>query len=111
MELKKVNELQDKLIKELQNLISHLDRYEEKNWSMNFSKIKKLIEHGDKRGIKFLKNMFAGGMGSFNDLIICKMNGHKIKKNEEDFANIELKRLSNIVFITNDKLNHELNKN
>ncbi len=111
MDLQRVNELQDKLIEELQKLIVHLDRYEEKNWSTTFSKIQKLINNGDRRGIDALKSMMRGGMGSFIDLIICQVNGHKIDKSEENFANEELRRLGNIVSNTADKLNREWNKN
>ena len=101
-----MTKLQDKLIEQLESLISHLDKYEEKDWSLIFSKIKKLIDNGDRRGIDSLKNM-RGGMGSFTDLIICQINGHRIDKNEENFANIELMRLGNLVLNTADKLNRE----
>ena len=105
-----MTELQDKLIEQLQTLIVHLDKYEEKNWSIIFSKIQKLIDNGDRRGIDSLKNM-RGGMGSFTDLIISQINGHRIDKNDENFANKELMRLGNLVFDMVDKLNRELNKN
>jgi fructose-bisphosphate aldolase class 1 len=105
-----MTELQDKLIEQLDDLIAHLNKYEEKNWSIIFSKIRKLIDNGDRRGLDSLKNM-RGGMGSFTDLIICQMNGHRIKKNEESFVNNELMKLGNQVFETSDKLNRELNKN
>ncbi|WP_053978611.1 DUF6966 domain-containing protein [Mangrovimonas xylaniphaga] len=102
--------LQDKLIQQLESLISHLNKYDEKNWSLIFSKIQKLIDNGDRRGIDSLRNM-RGGMGSFTDLIICEINGHRINKSEENFANTELMRLGNLVFTTADKLNREINKN
>lgn len=105
-----MTELQNKLIEQLENLIAHLNKYEEKSWSIFFSKIQKLIDNGDRRGIDSLRNM-RGGMGSFIDLIICEMNGHKVEKSEENFANTELMRLGNLVFKTTEKLNRELNKN
>ena len=104
-----MNELQDKLIKELGDLIAHLNIFEEGNWSSIFIKVQKLIDNGDRRGLDSLKNM-RGGMGSFNDLVICQINGHKIEKNQEEFANKELIRLGELVFATVDKLNRELNK-
>ena len=73
-----MNELQDKLIKELGDLIAHLNIFEEGNWSSIFIKVQKLIDNGDRRGLDSLKDM-RGGMGSFNDLVICQINGHKIK--------------------------------
>lgn len=101
-------ELQDKLIEQLQSLIAHLDKYEESKWSEIFSNIQKLIDNGDRRGIDSLKNM-RGGMGSFNDLIICQVNGHRVEKNEENFANTELIKLGSAVSNTTDKINRELN--
>ena len=38
-----------------------------------------------------------GGMGSFNDLIICRINGHKIESKDESYINNRLNFLrSNI---------------
>lgn len=105
-----MNELQDRLIKELGDLITHLNTFEEVSWSSHLKKVRKLIDNGDRRGLDSLKNI-RGGMGSFNDLVICQINGHKIEKTQENFANIELMRLGEIVFTTADKLNRELNKN
>lgn len=104
-----MNELQDRLIKELSDLIAHLNIFEEANWSSIFTKIQKLINNDDRRGLDYLKNM-RGGMGGFTDLVICQINGHKVEKNQEGFANKELMRLGGIVFGTADKLNRELNK-
>lgn len=104
-----MNVLQDRLIKELEDLIAHLNQYEEKNWASIFTGIKKLIAQGDRRGVDSLKNM-RGGMGGFTDLIICQVNGHKIEKNQKPFANTELMRLGDLVFSTAEKLNRELNK-
>jgi len=55
------------------------------------------------RGLESINNM-RGGMGSFFDLEICKINGHTIKKEEEDFANSELMRLGELVLKSADKL-------
>ena len=66
-----------------------------------------MIDNGDRRGIDSLRNM-RGGMGSFTDLIICEINGHRINKSEENFANTELIKLGNLVFTTADKLNREI---
>jgi hypothetical protein len=102
-------ELQDRLIKELEDLITHLNTYDEKNWASTFLKIQELIDLGDRRGLDSLKSM-RGGMGSFTDLVICQINGHKIDMNQEDFANKELMRLGGLTFKSADKLNKELNK-
>ena len=39
-----MNELQDRLIKEPEDLITHLNNYEEKNWASIFIKIHKMID-------------------------------------------------------------------
>lgn len=103
-----IDKLQDILLTDLNILIQHLDRFEEKFWSDYFRKVYKLIDNGDLRGLDSLTTM-RGGMGSFTDLVICKLNGHKIEKTEEDFANIELMRLGELVFKSADKINR-LNK-
>ena len=71
-----MTELQNKLIEQLENLIAHLNKYEEKSWSIFFSKIQKLIDNGDRRGIDSLRNMrgsekFAHIASSFEEYIIC----------------------------------------
>ena len=104
-----IDKLQDRIIEELDSLIKHLDKFEEKYWSEFFRKIKKLIDNGDTRAIDSLTNI-RGGMGSFTDLVICQLNGHTIEKKEEDFANTELQRLGNIVLKSADSLKHLLNK-
>lgn len=104
-----VNELQDRLAKEINDLIVHLNKYEEQYWSSTFARVKKLIDNGDSRGLKALANM-RGGMGSFTDLVICQINGHKIEKDQEDFANKKLMRLGESIFRTTDQLKRELNK-
>jgi hypothetical protein len=38
------------------------------------------------------------GMGSFNDLYLCKANGHAISENEEFEVNANLNRLSSRLY-------------
>ncbi|NLR95095.1 DUF6966 domain-containing protein [Flammeovirga agarivorans] len=95
--------LQNRILDELNLLINHLDKYEEKNWSDYFRKVQRLIDNGDVRGVDSL-NTIRGGMGSFNDLVISKMNGHKVEKNGENFANLELMKISKLVFKSVDEL-------
>jgi len=91
------------ILVDLTTLIKHLDKYEEKHWSDYFRKIHRLIDNGDLRAIESLNKM-RGGMGSFFDLVICKINGHIIEKEDEDFANSELMRLGDLVLKSADKL-------
>jgi len=68
-----------------------------------------LIDNGDFRAIDSL-NSIQGEMGSFTDLVICKMNKHKIEQHEEVFANTELLRLGGLVLRSADKLKRLINK-
>lgn len=63
-------ELKNKLIQELDNLISLLNKHQERNWSNHFSKMRDLIDINDINGIESLRNLHRGGMGSFNDFYI-----------------------------------------
>ena len=101
--MSEINIIQDRILGELEMLINHLDRYMERTWSDYFREIKTLIDKGDTRAIDSLNNI-RGGMGSFFDLVICRINGHSIEKNEEEFANRELMRLGDLVLKSADKL-------
>ena len=60
------------------------------------------LKHGEKRWkinrvssgseARNLINSF-GGMGSLNDIYICKINGHKIEKSEEAKVNEQIRSL------------------
>ena len=104
-----MEELQNQLLLELNKLITHLEKYNVSSWVIIFKKIESQIDNGNRLGIDALKNM-RGGMGSFTDLVISAINGHNVKKEEENQANNQLMLLSNSVFTTVDKLNRLLNK-
>jgi hypothetical protein len=53
----------------LEELISILEKHDEKHWSKMLRKSLQRIEAGDYSGVELLKTFF-GGMGSFNDLLI-----------------------------------------
>ena len=59
------------------------------HWQEWLEKDKGLIENSDFYGIEHLLSAF-GGMGSFNDLYICRENGHTIEENETDTINNQL---------------------
>ncbi|CAL2092975.1 DUF6966 domain-containing protein [Tenacibaculum sp. 190524A05c] len=88
-----MNELENELISELEKIISLLEYYQEKNWSNHFYKIKDLIDNKNIDGINSLRKLFVGGMGSFNDFYISKINGKELEKNEIKSANQKLKEL------------------
>jgi hypothetical protein len=81
----------------LNKLISFLDKYNEKSWSKFFSNLKEQVENEKKQAVISLTQM-RGGMGSFSDLVICKINGHNIDRQNEVEVNEELMQLAEDVF-------------
>lgn len=76
----------------LSELISLLDNYGERDWSNHFRYFLDLLRNGDQQAIVKLTQINQG-MGSFNDLTICKINGHLIERSEENYVNTKLNRL------------------
>lgn len=101
--MKEIDRLQKQIIDELHSLILHLEKYEEKQWADYFRKMKLQIENGDIRAIIQLTRI-RGGMGSFSDLVSCKINGHNIEKQDEHYANLELMRLGDKVIASAFKI-------
>lgn len=91
--------LRTKLVGELDRLVRHLERYQEKRWREFFGDMKRRVEQGDGEAVGNLARL-PGGMNSFSDLVICRINGHKIEPHEEDSANEELARLRESVVAT-----------
>lgn len=104
-----MDELQDQLIKELGVLILLLEKHEVSSWASTFKSIQNSVNIGNKKSLDFLTSMHAG-MGSFNDLIICQINGHKIEKKEESEANNELVRLGKLIANIAQKIKRKLNQ-
>ena len=80
------------LLETMESMIKLLSNHGVTNWSKVIQKHKKLIERGGSSN-EFLK-VFSGGMGSFNDLIICQANRHRINPEDEDAVNNKLQKLS-----------------
>lgn len=70
-----------------------LSRYGETRWIPVLRKADQELAGGDGHGVLRLIGIF-GGMGSFNDLVLCRINHHKISQAEEDPANTRLRQLS-----------------
>jgi hypothetical protein len=77
----------------LNKLVSFLDKYNEKSWSKFFNDLKGQVENGNRQGVVSLTQM-RGGMGSFYDLAICKINGHDIHDEDEAKVNEKLMQLA-----------------
>ncbi|RYE56470.1 MAG: hypothetical protein EOP48_07960 [Sphingobacteriales bacterium] len=85
------------LANRLNALISFLEKYNEKSWSKVFSDLKEQVENEERQAVISLTQM-RGGMGSFSDLVICKINGHNINRQDEAEVNEELMQLAEDVF-------------
>ena len=80
------------LIETMESMIKLLSNHGVTDWSKILQRHKKLIERGGSAK-EFLK-VFSGGMGAFNDLIICQANRHRISPEDEDSVNNKLQKLS-----------------
>lgn len=54
----------------------------EENWSGLMQQAIKYLEDGQTIEAKRRILGWFGGMGSFNDLVLCSLNGHKVSDNE-----------------------------
>ncbi len=78
------------LQKQLSETVSLLETVEEVYWAEKLSKIEaKINRHKNTCWLKELLSYF-GGMGSFNDLVISNVNGHKLYNKSENELNWQL---------------------
>ena len=92
----------------LKELISILERHDEKHWSNMLRKSLQRIESGDYSGIELLKT-FYGGMGSFNDYLIqSKITKGKIAFTENQIeANNKLDSLRETAWVLAGEIKYE----
>jgi hypothetical protein len=95
----KREELLNKLA-EAETLLTH---YGEDHWASWLRRDASLIRTGDGFGLEHLLSAF-GGMGSFNDLILHSMNGHRIREEEMRPVNDRLNQLRSEIFELADEL-------
>ena len=67
----------------------------ERNWARHFAQHR----NGDTVGFRSV----IGGMGSFNDLVICRANKHKVEAYQEPLANPLLQSLSSMCYTTSQR--------
>src|ERR1700692_4794798 len=77
------------LLKLLDDISAQLSGYGETHWSGWIAGDASRLRRGDLYGITHFLSAF-GGMGSLNDLIICRQNGHRITEAETTAANEKL---------------------
>ncbi|HXD86653.1 MAG TPA: hypothetical protein VN641_09175 [Urbifossiella sp.] len=87
----------DVLCTRLEHAITLLERVGEDHWAAWLREDLARIRGGNIEGLSHLRSAF-GGMGSFNDLVIHTVNGHRIVPDESDSVNKELDLLRSSIF-------------
>ena len=95
------------LLSLLDQTIELLDRYEEAHWSRRLEKAKKRIENRDFSGVTYLLSAY-GDLGSFNDLVIHPLNGHKIDDDVVPAVNEKLDSLRGRMFEVAGQIKREV---
>ena len=97
-----------KLILVLEEAIDLLKKHGESHWASWLEKDKNRIVQADYYGVEHLLSLF-GGMGSFDDLLICKENGHSIEGEQVPSVNDRLKSLTNEIYELAENVRKEAN--
>jgi hypothetical protein len=102
----------DRLIGVLDELIALLRSDDETHWSAWMGKAKTRLEKSDYSGIEYLLGAY-GGMGSFNDLIICQKieNGAFVSTDESMEKNERLSDLRSKAWELADAIKRSHKKN
>lgn len=82
-----------RLLTTIGEIVALLRRHGENRWIANLTKAAAELERGDGHGLLRLSGM-GGGMGSFNDLVLCRINRHVITAEQEAPANERLQALT-----------------
>lgn len=72
----------NELIEVLDQLTSLLESVGEKHWRKWVSQASRRLSNSDYSGIEYLLSAY-GGMGSFNDLVICQKKSHSTLQSTE----------------------------
>lgn len=78
----------------LKETITLLDRVDAHHWADWMKASLTQLENDDLSGVQRVLASY-GGMGSFNDLVICSANGHCVQDDEYRTVNDELEELRN----------------
>lgn len=91
-----------RIIHLLEQLVTFFKLHEEKHWAEK-AELAILKLNANKESTIDILNDFVGvGMGSLIDLYICKANGHKLEKSEEETNSILNKLIEQILIIKNN---------
>jgi hypothetical protein len=99
----------DTLIEKVDELIRLMEKHNEKYWSEYFRKAIGMVKDRNFRGIELILKSF-GGMGSFNDLVITRINGHTIQERDEEMVNEKMKELKENIYKLSIEIKHEYYK-
>jgi hypothetical protein len=80
------------LVQTLEQMAAVLARCGETIWSQKIASDLSLLQKGDNYGAERFLTYF-GGMGSINDVWLCRMNGHSVPKERESETNEEFHAL------------------
>lgn len=76
----------------LLRIVALLKTHGEKRWAFKLEGYLESLQAGDLAAIDSILGTY-GGMGSFNDLVLCVQNGHQIEATETISVNNHLSRL------------------
>ena len=85
------------LARAMESLASFLRTYGEHQWSAKIEDDLHFIRKGDVFGAQRFLGYF-GGMGSLNDVWLCKVNGHTVPAGVESRVNSELDQLKSVAW-------------
>ena len=85
------------LARAMESLASFLRTYGEHQWSPKIEDDLHFIRKGDAFGAQRFLGYF-GGMGSLNDVWLCKVNGHTVPAGVESRVNSELDQLKSVAW-------------
>jgi hypothetical protein len=88
----------------VEEALAILRRHGVVDWTSKLEQVLALLSRRDARGLERLLAMF-GGMGSLNDVVVSRLNGHNISELEEGSVNRTLRtRLSRAYSLAHDLL-------
>jgi Domain of unknown function (DUF6966) len=95
------------LLDDLRRAAALLRTYHEDHWAQWLERDTARIEHGDRYGLEHLLTA-SGGMGSLNDLIIHRVNGHAVDDHDAVAVNESLHDLRERIWREAGNLLHDL---
>jgi hypothetical protein len=102
-----VDESLQRLAGVLEQTVSLLNQHGESHWAAWLATCERELAAGDAHGLDRFLGAF-GGMGSFNDLLVMKVNGHRIEQEQESAVNRRLAELRHEAWTEATALRHAI---